>query len=305
MKEFIVSNHSEFSSLDNLLDSIDKSSYEDIIIYLKSGIYHEKVEINQSNITIIGEGIDNTIIEYDDYSKKIHKDGNDYNTFRTPSVKVFGNNIKFFNLTIKNPSKSKICGQAVALAIYGNNFYARNIKLSSYQDTLLLGPLPDDLKERYYHFLTKKELFIEGNLYSRFDECIIQGDVDFIFGCGSSLFNKCEIESIGEGYVCAPSHSLFQENGFIFNECNFISNNINEQSVYLGRLWRGFGKAVFINNNYGKHIKKEGFEKWNNIDPFTYSRFYEYPLLKNREKYVKEANFKECFSSIKSKFNFL
>ena len=61
-----------------------------ITIYLKPGIYHEKVEIHSwtNKISLIGEDAATTIISFDDYSGK-----GSHNTFTSYTVKVSGSNL--------------------------------------------------------------------------------------------------------------------------------------------------------------------------------------------------------------------
>lgn len=63
-----------------------KNAHPGDIIYLKDGIYHEKVEIFNNNVQIIGESKENTIISNNDHFYKIMPDGNECNTFRTYTV---------------------------------------------------------------------------------------------------------------------------------------------------------------------------------------------------------------------------
>ena len=95
----------------------------------------------------------------------------------------------------------------------------KNCTLTSTQDTLFVGPLPPDLIERYEGFLPD-ELRRGGDMTQCFEDCIIEGTVDFIFGCGNTLFSHCELRSVEDarniGYVAAPAHSQMQQDGFRF-----------------------------------------------------------------------------------------
>jgi Pectin methylesterase len=85
--------------------------------------------------------------------------------------------------------------------------------------------------------------------------------VDFIFGGADALFDKCTIKSINPGFVAAPSGR--KENvGFVFNECSFISDGLDDGSVYLMRPWREEGKSTFIASRFASHISKKGFSPW-------------------------------------------
>ncbi len=287
MQKICVSPQGPIKTIKDALKQIDPMGNAEIV--LSEGVYHEKIRLSLPHITLRGAGIGKTILFFEDSSQKIHPDGRDYNTFRTPTLLITGSDCKLMNLTIRNdgdPSK----GQAVALAIYGNRFIAENIEIKSYHDTLFLGPLPDDLKERYFHFLSAEELFIEGSLISRFSHCKIEGDIDFIFGTGKALFYQCEIISNRPGFITAPGHSQFQNQGFLFYQCHFVNQTHLQNCVYLSRPWRPFGKVVFIDSQYDNHIKKEGIQEWHNVDPMRYSRFYEYPKVLGRVPYFKQMD---------------
>lgn len=284
MKEIIVS---KTGNIKTIKEALEICQFEnDITIRVQEGIYHEKITIKNDNVIFIGENRKKVILDFDDYAFKIHEDGRDYNTFRTATCSILGNNCSMQNLTIRNTSVAKTCGQAIALEVYGNYFKANNIDIISEQDTLFLGPLQDDLKERYSTFLEKNKLFIEGNLYSKFKNCTIEGNVDFIFGTSSALFYNCSFVSNGKGYVFAPSHSLFQEIGFNAIECKFIAKNKDINDVYIARPWRRYGKINILNCKFAKHIKKEGYIKWNNPHPEIFNRFYEYPLKEKRISWI-------------------
>lgn len=304
MNTIIVGKSEKIKSINEALNYLKED--DENTIFLKKGIYEEKIRLNSSNLVLEGESKDEVIILYHDYSKKIHEDKRDYNTFRTATIMVLGNNITFKNLTIKNDIKANFGGQAVALSIFANHFKAININILSEQDTLLLGPLPDDLKERYTNFLTNEELFIEGSLYSKFDNCYIEGNIDFIFGSGEALFRNCSLISNGKGYVSAPSHSLFQKYGFNFINCNYINKQNDIDNVYIARPWRSYGKNVVINCSFDKHIKKDGYTSWNNKHPENYIRFIEYPL-NHTYQYLKTLSTQELndyLDELNKVFNF-
>lgn len=260
--------------LQTILDTV----YEPATVYLKNGIYKQKIEIRRDNLTIVGEARETTVITYDDYARKIHRDGKEYNTFRTYTLCVTGNNVKIFNITVENSNADpREAGQCVALSVHAKNFRAENICLKSMQDTLYLAPFPDDLVVRYDGFIPRNQLYTEGSNLHIFEKCRICGTVDFIFGCAEAYFKDCEIISLhderGYGFVSAPAHSLKQEHGFYFIGCDFKSEGAEDGSVYLARPWRDFGKSVFVNCKLGKHIKPELFDKWNDTARDRTARF--------------------------------
>lgn len=250
-------------------------------ILLEKGVYRSKIEINIPNISLKGAGAEDTIIIYDDYAKKLDETGKEYNTFRTYTAAVTAPHVSMRELTIENDSRfPEEKGQEVALTVYADDFYAENCRFVSTQDTIFCGPLPDDLIERYDGFL-KDELRAEGYCRQIFKNCYIAGNVDFIFGCGDALFDGCVIDSVydvrGHGYAAAPAHDIAQEIGFVFNKCRFVHDErVEAGTIFLARPWRDYGKASFIECEYGGHIAKSGFDKWNDTNRDKTARFGEY-----------------------------
>ncbi len=245
-------------------------------VYLENGRYYGKFLLKAPFVTLVGSG--DTVITYDDYAKR-EANGVEIGTFQSFTLAVISDDVTFRNLTVENTAKSpEKLGQEVALSVYGNRFTAKNCKFSSTQDTLFLGPLPDDLVVRYDGFLPDYLRYYEGQTYQKFISCEISGTVDFIFGCGNALFQACDIISVNDGrdigYVAAPAHHLACDIGFVFNECRLISRDA--PTVYLARPWRDFGKAVYINCSYQNHISDKGFINWNDTYREKTARFYEY-----------------------------
>lgn len=262
---------------DNLQMILDGLS-EPATIYLKRGIYRVKLRISADDVTIIGEDRETTVITFDDYARKIHADGKEYNTFRTYTACVTGERVKLCNLTIENSNtRPEQVGQCVALSVNARTFFARNLHLRSTQDTLFLAPFPDDLTVRYRGFIPRDELYMEGTSLHLFDGCRISGTVDFIFGGAEAYFKNCEIVSLNDardvGYLAAPCHHLVQEEGFTFLNCNLTGYGVRSATVFLARPWRDYGKCTFLHCKVGDHIKPELFDKWNDTDRDKTARF--------------------------------
>ena len=92
--------------------------------------------------------------------------------------------------------------------------------------------------------------------------CYIQGDVDFIFGSATAVFQNCEISSSGRGWITAASTPEDVEFGYVFIGCK-LTGDAPEQSVGLGRPWRNYAKVAFVDCWLGPHIKAEGWDSWN------------------------------------------
>lgn len=261
---------------------------EPTTIYMKKGVYRQKLVIAADDVKIVGEDRETTVICYDDYAKKTNADGREYNTFRTFTVCVTGERVVLENLTVANLNTApETVGQCVALSVNAKIFRAANVDLRSTQDTLFTAPFPDDLVVRYsgltddptYYdgFIPRSQLYMEGGSVQLYEGCRIYGNVDFIFGGAEAYFIDCELISIAEkrvnGYVAAPGHSLKQERGYVFYNCDFRSEGAQDGTVYLARPWRDFGKCDFIDCTLGEHINPALFDKWNDTYRDRTARF--------------------------------
>ncbi len=275
------------------LQKITDSAKPGETIRLAAGEYRAKIAVFTPDLTFIGEGADRTRIVWDDYALKKDKDGVEYNTFRTWTLAVCADGITMRSLTVANDAQNpELKGQEVALTVYGDRFVMEDCRLSSTQDTLFLGPLPADLIERYQNFLPD-HLRRDKPCSQRFTGCLIEGTVDFIFGCGEAVFENCEIRSLyekrGTGYATAPAHSPAQTEGFYFHRCRFTAEEgVPDGSVYLARPWRDYGLCVFSDCSLGAHISPLGFDKWNDTERDKTARFYESPAVSGRVPWVRD-----------------
>lgn len=307
-------------NLQNILDGIK----EPTTIYMQSGIYRQKLKIAANDVTLIGDGRETTVITYDDYARKPHPDGGEYNTFRTYTVCVTGNGVKLKNLCVENPNTCpETVGQCVALSVNSKNFFAEDVDLKSTQDTLFTAPFPDDLVVRYsgltddpaYYegFIPKDELYMQGGSVQLYKNCRIYGTVDYVFGCAEAYFDGCEFISLAEkrgtGFVAAPAHSLKQVRGYVFYNCAFKSGGAEKNSVYLARPWRDFGKCDFIDCKLENHVKSELFDKWNDTfrdktARFSYSGLSceSVPAPADWSKHLTDAEAKKIIVELKAKF---
>lgn len=275
------------SPLDNLQNILDNCP-DNTTIYMKKGVYTQKIVIRGNGLRLVGEERETTVIRWNDYAKKAHSDGGEYNTFRTFTVCVTGENTVIENLTIENANtKPEKVGQCVALSVNARFFRAENVDLRSTQDTLFTAPFPDDLVVRYlgltgdkaYYdgFIPREQLYMEGESLQVYKNCRIFGTVDFIFGGAEAYFIDCELISLKEarktGFVAAPCHSLRQQTGYVFYNCRFTCGGADDDSVYLARPWRDFGKCEFIDCKLGGHIRAELFDKWNDTYRDKTARF--------------------------------
>lgn len=293
----------EFSTIAAALQSIPEGVNEPITIMIKNGIYKEKLVIKKSNLTLIGESKEHTILTYDDYAEMKMEDGSKRGTFRTPSVFIDANDFTAKNLTFQNSAGyGRLVGQALALYVDGDRIVFDNCILLGSQDTLFTAPLPPTANQPG-GFTGPKEFAprINGRHYYR--NCYIRGDVDFIFGSATAYFDQCEIfsqktddlppakegeEQKNYGYVTAASTAEGQAYGYVFSHCRLTSDCPNH-SVYLGRPWRNFAKTVFLHCEIGAHIREEGWHDWNKTDAHSTMLYAEYKSTGEGAKAIAEG----------------
>ena len=96
----------DYSSIQEAINDSQSFPYERITIFVKNGIYYEKIKIHEWNtkITLVGESKENTIILFDDYFNKIGLGKN--STFYTYTLLVAADDVLLKNLTIENSGYS-------------------------------------------------------------------------------------------------------------------------------------------------------------------------------------------------------
>jgi pectinesterase len=239
----------DYKTIQEAVNAVRDLSQVQVTIFIRKGVYHEKLVIPswKTMITLSGEDKENTIITNADYSGKNYpgKDpyGKDkYSTYTSYTVLVQGNDFHAENLTIQNTSGR--VGQAVALHVEGDRAIIRNCRLLGNQDTLYAAT--ENSRQYYNH-------------------CFIEGTTDFIFGEATVVFDSCTIRSLVNSFITAAATTPRQRFGFVFLDCKLEADTAAKK-VYLGRPWRPYAKTVFIRTEMGSHILPEGWENWRNPD---------------------------------------
>lgn len=261
-------------------------------IHILPGIYNERVTIKTPHLKIYGSDSESTVITFNLGAFDLCEDGSKRGTFRSYTMFIDAHDIYMEGLTIENSAgDGRKVGQALALYAEGEGLKFRNCRFLGHQDTIFTGPLPDEAVN-HGGFVGPKENAERINGRQWYDNCYIEGDVDFIFGGASVFFSNCTICSLNRdmdvnGYVTAPSTPKGQKYGYVFDGCDFVSKDCKPDTVYISRPWREYGQAVFVNCNFGSHIKKEFVHDWNKPIAHETAYYAEYPKVTGREDWVK------------------
>jgi pectinesterase len=156
------------TSIQQAIDASKSFPDQRITIFVKNGIYKEKIVVPACNtrLSIIGESAEKTIITFGDYFSRMNRGRN--STFYTYTLLVDADDFYAENLTVENSAGP--VGQTVALHVSGDRCVFRNCRIIGNQDTLYT----DGLNSRQY-----------------FEGCYIEGTTDFIFGAATVLFKNC------------------------------------------------------------------------------------------------------------------
>lgn len=243
----------DFFTLQEAVDAVPDFRKEGrTTIYVRRGVYKEKLIIPASKINLTLIGAEGAVISGDDYASKPNRFGENMSTSGSASCYLYAPDLICENLTFENTAGR--VGQAVACFIGGDRVIFRNCRFLGNQDTLY----NNGKHCRQY-----------------FEHCYIEGTVDFIFGFGTAVFNACTIHSLADGYVTAPATPEEEPYGYVFYDCKLTAAD-GVKKVYLGRPWRPYGKSVFVRCDMGSHICPKGWHNWNKKDAERTCFFAEY-----------------------------
>ncbi len=263
----------DYLFIQDAIDAMRVYPLAPITLYIKNGVYNEKIELpaNNTDVTFIGEDVDSTIIVFNDYSGK-----GKHTTFTSYTAKISGNRFFAANITFANSAGP--VGQALALYVDADKAVFKNCKFIGNQDTI----------------------FASGeNARQLFDSCFIEGTTDFIFGPSTAVFQNCTIRCKSNSFITAASTPRGKQFGFVFKNCKIIADT-NVTKLQLGRPWRAYSKTVFLNCELPKVITPEGWNNWSNPENEKTAYYAEYKntgegaAVAQRTKWTKQLSDKEA-----------
>ncbi len=268
----------DYTTVQAAINAVPSGDTGGHVITIKPGDYHEVVTIpsNKPHIALVGATGNprDVVIEYDNASGTSRPDGGTHGTSGSASVTISGHDFMAKDLTFANTfdeaAHPEITSkQAVAVNTQADRVVFDNVRFLGNQDTLLLWSASAKTVTRAY-----------------FRTCYVEGDVDFIFGRGTGVFDRCEIHSLSRGsssnngYVTAAATTSTNPYGFLFDACT-LTSSAPAVTVYLGRPWHPGGdvnavaQVLFRDSSLGAHIKQA---PWTDMSGFSWTsaRFSEY-----------------------------
>ena len=210
--------------------------------------------LNVPNVSIIGEGMDNTsfvntvpnVLVDTKYGPQNVIEG--LGKCETFSFSNKATDIYMQDITLKNGLKDDT-GRGAALEDGGDRNIFKNVRLYGYQDTYY------SKNGRYY-----------------FEGGELRGRVDFLCGGGDVFYNGVTLAVCGDGYIVAPGKP--KQYGYIFRDCTIKGDNYNG-TYKLGRPWGEGGEPIAIYINTTMEIQPTA-EGWNEMGNGWPARFAEY-----------------------------
>lgn len=208
------------------------------VIHVKPGIYRERIYVQREKrfLTLVGEDAEKTVVRFNLDANVVGADGRPIGTFRTATAVVDADDFLAQELSFENTAGP--VGQALALRVDGDRAVFRNCRFLGWQDTVFLN---------------------RGRQY--FEDGLIAGHVDFIFGAATAFFSGTTILVREDGYVTAASTPAEQPFGFVFSRCAIRGQRPGVRT-YLGRPWRAFAKVAFLHTEMSDVVRAEGWHDW-------------------------------------------
>ena len=271
-------------------------------ILIEPGTYQGQVYVPASKpgITLAGAtGNPASVTLVDDIAHgTIAPNGNQYGTDCSATLSVAGNGFSAYSITVQNsfdPAASPqiTSPQAVAVKTVADRVVFAHDRLLGIQDTVFASSYADPF--------TPAECFGPGGppassppgsatppparqLY--YDDSI-SGDVDFLCGSGTAVFDRDTIDILGHpgGTVSAPDTALEQPHGYLITGSRIVNSagNLAVGRYYLARPWQHTGVTtpvgqITIRGTYLPAAINAGqWQNWSSPPfPWQDARFYEY-----------------------------
>ncbi|KAJ6940217.1 hypothetical protein NC651_006378 [Populus alba x Populus x berolinensis] len=216
-----------------------------VIVYVKAGVYNEKVVIkkNMEKLMFVGDGIDRTIVTGNRNAKR---DG--YATHETATFGVHADGFWARDMTFENTAGPD-GRQAVALMVSSEQSVVYRCSFKGYQNTLYVRS-----KRQFYR------------------DCHIYGTIDFIFGNAAVVLQNCDIfvrkpNENQKNVIVAQGRRSPDENTGISIQGSRIGPapdfiGVKNIPTFLGRPWRKYSRTVIFETDIDGFIDPAGWLPW-------------------------------------------
>ena len=241
----------DFTSVQQAVDALPESGGT---IRISPGTYREIVEITKPHVRMIGDAHNpSSVTIVNDRSA-----GTSGGTFNSHTALIAGDDFHAEGITFENDFSKRhpdvtAGAQAVALAVRGDRAVFRHVRILGAQDTLYASA--KSCQTDTGPCVTSRQLY---------ENCYIEGHVDFIFGDAKAVFRNCEIHAVAHQTVFLTAQSKRypeQDSGYVFDRCK-VTADPSVSELYLGRPWRRYSSVVFLNSELPPQTTPTGWHEW-------------------------------------------
>ncbi|XP_047336157.1 probable pectinesterase/pectinesterase inhibitor 51 [Impatiens glandulifera] len=229
----------------------DTNGMNKFVIRIKAGIYEEtvRVPLQKENVVFLGDGMGKTVITG---SLNVGQPG--MSTYESATVGVLGDGFMMKDITVQNTAGPD-GHQALAFRSDSDHSIVENCEFIGNQDTLC-----SNSHRQFYK------------------SCIIKGNVDFIFGMSTTVFQDCQIfitsRNLSSEINVVAAHGRSDPalaTGFVFLNCSVngtdeflkeVAAMPGNHKSYLGRPWKEYSRTVYIGCQIGGLIAPQGWLNW-------------------------------------------
>ncbi|HEX8916202.1 MAG TPA: pectinesterase family protein [Humisphaera sp.] len=261
----------DFKTVQEAVAAVPDGAAERTVIRIRPGTYEGPVVVAKAKakVTFEGEDAERTVLTYG-YNINEENPPPAVRRYWGIGVVVLADDFRAERVTFRNTSGDH--GQALALRIDGDRAALRHCRLLGWQDTLRVEA---------------------GRQY--FVDCYVEGRVDFIYGSGTAVFDRCTVHSKNGGYVTAASTPADRPFGFVFLRCKLTGDATPwtppaglppgasdtkpprpGKAAYLGRPWRPHASVTFVDCEMGDHVRPEGWDNWGKASNEQTARYAEH-----------------------------
>jgi pectinesterase len=240
-----------FKTVQAAVDAAPAGRKEPFTIHIAPGKYREVIAVPSDKpfLRFVGDDADKTILTFDNFADMPGPNGNKLGTRNTATVYLKADDFSAEKITFQNTHG--LGSQALAVSVTGDRCAFRYCRFLGWQDTMLID---------------------SGRQF--FEDCYINGHVDFIFGASTAYFRYCYIHCLGKGYITAASTPQDHPYGYVFDHCQISGAGPN--LAYLGRPWRPHANVIFLKCEMSDVVRPEGWNNWRNAENERTARYSEY-----------------------------
>ncbi|MCB1227791.1 MAG: hypothetical protein KDK99_18380 [Verrucomicrobiales bacterium] len=222
----------DFTSVQSAITHAREHREQPVEILIKKGRYEEQVRIGRErpHIHLKGEDRDQCVIAFTS-NDKLNPDW-----ARRAVLAIEADDSVIENLTVQNTTPYQ-GSQAEAVYVNADRCILRGSRFLSFQDTLNLS----------------------GRVYVT--DCYVEGDVDYVWGYGAAVFERCELRTMHDGYLVQARNSK-DRTGYVFIDCKLTAAP-ETTKFYLARIESArfpFSQACFIRCSMPPQVRPEAWQ---------------------------------------------